>query len=407
MASEIDADTAAYGPRLADFACKPGQSRGRLFPEQPSSSRTEFQRDRDRVIHSAAFRRLKHKTQVFVYHVGDYYRTRLTHSIEVSQIARSISRQLGLNEDLAEALALAHDLGHTPFGHSGEDALDEAMADFGGFDHNAQTLKILTALEHRYADFDGLNMSWETLEGVVKHNGPLTGPNARPETGEVPVVITDFDRLMALDLDGFASAEAQVASLSDDIAYNNHDIDDGLRAELFSIDDLAGVPLVGPVFDEVAARWPGLERGRLIHESVRRLINAMVTDLISESSTRIKTAAPDSADAIRALPNPVIAFSRGMAENDRALKAFLFARMYRHEKVKRMTEMGSKVVRELFSLFISDPGQLPAEWQEGTDGAKGAETARVVGDYIAGMTDRYALRAYERLIGGIEVRDLI
>ncbi len=407
MAAALEDNSTPYGPKLAVFACNPGQSRGRLFPEEPSSSRTEFQRDRDRVIHSAAFRRLKHKTQVFVYHVGDYYRTRLTHSLEVSQIARSISRQLGLNEDLAEALALAHDLGHTPFGHSGEDALDEVMTDFGGFDHNAQTLKILTSLEHRYAEFDGLNMSWETLEGVVKHNGPLTGPHAGQEAGEVPVVITDFDQLMALDLSGFASAEAQVASLSDDIAYNNHDIDDGLRAELFSVDDLAGVPLVGPVFEHVATRWPGLERGRLIHESVRRLINAMVTDLISESSTLLKAAAPASADAIRALPHPVIAFSQGMAENDRALKAFLFTRMYRHEKVNRMMETGSKVVRELFGLFISDPGLLPSEWQQGTDGPKGAETARVVGDYIAGMTDRYALRAYERLIGGIEVHDLI
>ncbi len=218
MASELEENSIPYGPKLAVFACQAGESRGRLFPEQKSSSRTEFQRDRDRVIHSAAFRRLKHKTQVFVYHVGDYYRTRLTHSIEVSQIARSISRQMGLNEDLTEALALAHDLGHTPFGHCGEDALDEAMADYGGFDHNAQTLKILTSLEHRYADFDGLNMSWETLEGVVKHNGPLVGPNAGPKAGEVPVVIADFDKLMALDIDGFASAEAQVASLSDDIA---------------------------------------------------------------------------------------------------------------------------------------------------------------------------------------------
>ncbi|MCZ6638169.1 MAG: deoxyguanosinetriphosphate triphosphohydrolase [Alphaproteobacteria bacterium] len=407
MASELEENSIPYGPKLAVFACQAGESRGRLFPEQESSSRTVFQRDRDRVIHSAAFRRLKHKTQVFVYHVGDYYRTRLTHSIEVSQIARSISRQMGLNEDLTEALALAHDLGHTPFGHCGEDALDEAMADYGGFDHNAQTLKILTSLEHRYADFDGLNMSWETLEGVVKHNGPLVGPNAGPKAGDVPVVIADFDKLMALDIDGFASAEAQVASLSDDIAYNNHDIDDGLTAELFSVDDLADVPLVGPVFEEVANHWPGLERGRLIHESVRRLINAMVTDLIAESSTRIKAAAPDSADAIRGLSHPVIAFSQGMAENDRALKAFLFARMYRHDKVNRMTEMGSKVVRELFALFISDPGLLPSEWQVATDGPKGTETARVAGDYIAGMTDRYALRAYERLIGGIEVHDLI
>jgi dGTPase len=407
MAPDSDAETAAYGPRLADFACKPGQSRGRLFPEPPSAARTEFQRDRDRVIHSAAFRRLKHKTQVFVYHVGDYYRTRLTHSIEVSQIARSISRQLGLNEDLAEALALGHDLGHTPFGHTGEDALDEAMADFGGFDHNAQTLKILTSLEHRYAEFDGLNLSWETLEGVVKHNGPLIGPKATKGSDKVPEAIINFDGLMPLDLEGFASAEAQVASLSDDIAYNNHDVDDGLRAGLFSIGDLADVPLVGPVFGEVADRWPDLEQGRSIHESVRRLINAMVTDLIAESTSRIVAAAPADADAIRALSHPVIAFSEGMAENDRALKAFLFTSMYRHDKVNRMAEMGSKVVRELFGLFLSQPEKLPAEWQDGTEGPGSLATARIAGDYIAGMTDRYALRVYNEHIGGIEVQDLI
>jgi dGTPase len=403
----MEANPTAYGPILAVYACHPGSSRGRLFAETASSGRTEYQRDRDRVIHSAAFRRLKHKTQVFVYHVGDYYRTRLTHSIEVSQIARSISRSLGLNEDLAEALALAHDLGHTPFGHSGEDALDAAMADFGGFDHNAQTLKILTSLEHRYAPFDGLNLTWETLEGVVKHNGPLTGPNTAKNGGAVAQAIVDFDRLFSLELGSFASAEAQVAALSDDIAYNNHDIDDGLRAGLIGIGDLAGVPLVGPVFDDVAARWPGLDQGRLVHESVRRLINAMVTDLVAESRHRIAAVAPQSADEIRTLDHPVVAFSRGMAENDRALKDFLFARMYRHETVNRMSETGAKVVRELFETFLSDPGLLPEDWQQGSDGAGGAVTAKMAGDYIAGMTDRYALRAYERLIGPIEVHELI
>ena len=407
MPSEPVETTAVYGPRLAEYACKAEQSRGRLYPEQSSLSRTDFQRDRDRIIHSAAFRRLKHKTQVFVYHTGDYYRTRLTHSIEVSQIARTISRQLGLNEDLAETLALAHDLGHTPFGHSGEDALDEAMAEFGGFDHNAQTLKIITSLERRYAAFDGLNMTWETLEGVVKHNGPLSGPHAAERKREIPEAIVDFDRLMPLELEGFAGAEAQVASLADDIAYNNHDIDDGLRAGLFTISDLAGVPLVGPVFEEVAGLWPDIDERRLIHESVRRVINAMVTDLIAESQGRIAAAAPQSADTIRALSHPVIAFSRGMAENDRALKAFLFTRMYRHDEVKRMVEMGSKVVCELFELLLGKPDLLPREWQADTDGPGSAATARVVGDYIAGMTDRYALREYEKLIGGIEVHDLI
>ncbi|TDI65349.1 MAG: deoxyguanosinetriphosphate triphosphohydrolase [Alphaproteobacteria bacterium] len=402
----MEANPTAYGQILASYACQPGHGRGRQFRETPSTNRTEYQRDRDRVIHSAAFRRLKHKTQVFVYHVGDYYRTRLTHSIEVSQIARSISRTLGLNEDLAEALALAHDLGHTPFGHSGEDALDAAMADFGGFDHNAQTLVILTRLERRYAQFDGLNLTWETLEGVVKHNGPLTGPNAAKDGGPIAQAVVDFDRLFPLELSSFAGGEAQVAALSDDIAYNNHDIDDGLRAGLISIADLAGVPLVGPVFEDVAARWPDLEQGRLVHESVRRLINAMVTDLIEESRRRIAAAAPESADDIRALDHPVVAFSRAMAKNDRALKDFLFARMYRHDTVNRMSETGSKVVRELFELFLSEPGLLPEDWQRAGDRPGGPVTARMVGDYIAGMTDRYALRAYERLIGPVEVHEL-
>jgi len=406
MAPTMEVNPEAYGPILAEYACKPGHSRGRLYQETDSSARTEYQRDRDRVIHSAAFRRLKHKTQVFVYHVGDYYRTRLTHSIEVSQIARSISRSLGLNEDLAEALALAHDLGHTPFGHSGEDALDAAMADFGGFDHNAQTLKILTSLERRYPQFDGLNLTWETLEGVVKHNGPLLGPNTVKSSGAVTQAIIDFDQLFSLELSSFASAEAQVAALSDDIAYNNHDIDDGLRAGLISIADFSGVPLVGPVFEEVGAQWPGLAQSRLVHESVRRLINAMVTDLIEESRHRIAEEAPRSVDEIRALDHPVVAFSHGMEENDRALKKFLFVRMYRHDTVNQMSETGAKVVQALFELFLSDPGQLPEDWQRDVDGAGGAATAKIAGDYIAGMTDRYALQAYERLIGPIEINKI-
>ncbi len=407
MAPSHDIQQAPFGPRLAPYAVQPGESRGRLHDEPPSRSRTDYQRDRDRIIHSAAFRRLKHKTQVFIYHVGDYYRTRLSHSIEVSQIARSISRALGLNEDLAEALALAHDLGHTPFGHAGEDALDAAMAAHGGFDHNAQTLKILTQLEQRYADFDGLNLTWETLEGVVKHNGPLAGANAAPRKSAIPQAITDFDRIFPLGLSTYPGAEAQVAALADDIAYNNHDIDDGLRAGLLEIEDLAGVPLVGPVFDEVAALYPGLARGRLIHESVRRMINAMVTDLIAESRVRLAAARPEAADEIRALDHPVIAFSRGMAENDRALKAFLFTHMYRHETVNRMSEIGAKVVRELYELFLAEPGHLPADWREEIGAPGGAATAVTAGDYIAGMTDRYAIRTYERLIGPIEVPDVI
>jgi dGTPase len=394
--------TESKAPGLAAYACAPGRGRGRRYREAESASRSEYQRDRDRVIHSAAFRRLQHKTQVFVYHEGDHYRTRLTHSIEVSQIARSIARSLGLNEDLAEALALAHDLGHTPFGHAGEDALDHAMSAYGGFDHNAQTLRILTLLESRYAAFDGLNLTWETLEGIVKHNGPLI-----PAHGGASEVISEYvlayDAEFPLDLSTFAGAEAQAASLADDIAYNNHDIDDGLRAGLFAIEDLAEVPLVGPVFTEVARMMPGLERGRLIHESVRRLINAMVTDLVTESRRRIGASGAQTPDDIRRQPDPVIAFSGAMAENDRALKRFLFTRMYRHERVNAMTAIGSRVITDLFNLFLTDPGKLPDEWRAAALDTDKTATARVICDYIAGMTDRYALNEYRGLIGPIEM----
>jgi dGTPase len=350
--------------------------------------RSAFQRDRDRIIHSAAFRRLKYKTQVFVYHEGDYYRTRLTHSLEVAQIARTVARALGLDEDLAEALALAHDLGHTPFGHSGEEALDAAMRDFGGFDHNDQTLRILTHLEHRYAEFDGLNLAWETLEGVVKHNGPVKNP---------PPWIKEYNAKHDLELGTFAGAEAQVAALADDIAYNNHDIDDGLRAGLFDLDDLKPLPLVGPVIAGLLARYPGLERGRLVHETVRALIGAMVEDLLAETGRRLAAAAPRSAEDIRRLGQPVVAFSTAMRENDRALKKFLFDRMYRHEKVNRMTAHARVVVRQLFDLFLGDPGRLPGEWRQQTKGPGDPVTARVVADYVAGMTDRYALDEHKRL----------
>jgi len=375
----------------ADFACRPGESRGRDFAEPESPTRSCFQRDRDRIVHAAAFRRLKYKTQVFVYHEGDYYRTRLTHSIEVAQIARSISRTLGLNEDLAEAMALAHDFGHTCFGHAGEDALNHAMAPYGGFDHNEQTFRILTLLERRYADFDGLNLTWETLEGIVKHNGPLTGPNAR-EGETVPATVAAYCHDQRdLELDTFASAEAQVAALSDDIAYNNHDIDDGLRARLFTLDDLRDLPLVGPVLAEVEARYPGLEEPRRIHEMIRRLIDLMVTDLLSETRRRLEEAQPGSAAAVRALSAPLVAFSDEMRQNDRALRSFLFARMYRHYKVNRMTSKARRVVHELFEHYLARPDCLPDEWQEQARDLDEAARARLVADYIAGMTDRYAL----------------
>jgi dGTPase len=382
------------------YACRAAESRGRLFAEPPSPTRSEFQRDRDRIIHSTAFRRLKYKTQVFVFHEGDHYRTRLTHSIEVAQIARSIGRALGLNEDLAEAVALAHDLGHPPFGHSGEEALAAGMAEFGAFDHNEQTFRVLTQLERRYAEFDGLNLTWECLEGIAKHNGPLTGPAAgvKARARPVPPTIATYSaRHQDLDLAGWPSAEAQVAAVADDIAYNNHDIDDGLRAGLFGIADLAPLPLVGPVFAAVEQRYPGLEPARLIHEAVRRLIDLMVTDVIDESRRRFELARPAGADQVRAAGRALVGFSPAMRENDRALKQFLFNRMYRHYKVNRMTGKARRVVTELFELYLSQPDRLPTEWQAMTEGAGTAVTARLVADYIAGMTDRFALDEHRRL----------
>jgi dGTPase len=372
----------------ASYASRPEESRGRLHPEPEHEMRSPFQRDRDRIIHSTAFRRLKHKTQVFVYHEGDHYRTRLTHSLEVAQIARSISRVLGLDEDLAEALALAHDLGHTPFGHAGEEALNAEMAEYGGFSHNAQTLRILTRLEHGYAEFDGLNLTWETLEGTVKHNGPLAAPFGPS--------IAAYNARHDLQLDTYAGPEAQVASLADDIAYNNHDIDDGLRASLFSSADLTDVPLVGPVFHEVATRYPGIEEPRLIHESIRRMIDRMVRDMVAETRSRLLDSGVKSADDVRRLGRPVAAFSDAMRDNDRALKRFLHERMYRHFRVNRMSHKARRVVRELFQLFIAEPECLPSEWRAAACGEPAAR-ARTIADYLAGMTDRFALDEHRRL----------
>lgn len=379
----------------AVFAADPSASRGRLHNEPESRTRSPFQRDRDRIIHSGAFRRLKHKTQVFVYHEGDYFRTRLTHSLEVAQIARSISRFLGLDEDLAEALALAHDLGHTPFGHAGEDALSAAMADFGGFDHNAQTLRIVTRLEQRYADFDGLNLTWETLEGVVKHNGPVIG-QGEPIDG-LPRAFREYEGLRDLDLHTYASAEAQVAALSDDIAYNNHDIDDGLRAGLFTPDDLMALPLVGDMFREVHDAYPGLAHRRLRHEAIRRLISHMVEDVIAETGRRIGRLKPGSADDVRNAGEPLVDFSDEMREHDKALKSFLYQRMYRHYRVNRMMSKAKRVMRELFELLVAEPELLPDEWQASTDGPRGQKTAETVCDFVAGMTDRFAIEEHRRL----------
>ena len=378
----------------APYACDPARSRGRVHPEPESPTRSVFQRDRDRVIHSGAFRRLKHKTQVFVYHEGDYYRTRLTHSLEVAQIARSLARTLLLDEDLAEALALAHDLGHTPFGHAGEDALDEVMAPHGGFDHNGQTLRIITSLEARYAEFDGLNLTWETLEGIAKHNGPLF---TKGSAGALPWALAEYTFQHDLDLHTWPGVEAQVAAMSDDIAYHSHDVDDGLRAGLFEVSDLADVPILGPILRDVRSRYPDLEASRLIHEIGRRLINVMVNDLLAETTRRLQDAAPTSPDDVRQFGGPLVGFSPDIERDNRALKEFLFERMYRHYRVNRMTSKARRVVSDLFTLYVDEPECLPAEWRVGAEQADKTLRARHVADYIAGMTDRFALDEHRRL----------
>jgi dGTPase len=383
------------------YACDPERSRGRLHAEPVSKSRSAFRRDCDRIIHSTAFRRLKHKTQVFVFDEGDHYRTRLTHTLEVTQVARSLARRLHLDEDLAEALALAHDLGHPPFGHAGERALDACLSAVGGFDHNAQTLRIVTALERRYPNFDGLNLTWETLEGMVKHNGPLTDRNGAPlgpyRAQGVPETILDYMRLQDLQLWSFAGAEAQLAAVADDIAYDAHDIDDGLRAELFQLDDIAAVPLPGKIIGEIRAAFPGLDNGRLVHELVRQLIGLLIDDVVAETGRRIAALGPNSADDVRRAAQPVAAFSSAVAEADGAIKAFLKKSMYRHTRVMHMMNQAADVVRDLFARYTGHPADLPAEWKEGLDGLDEAARVRRVADFIAGMTDRYALAEHARL----------
>jgi dGTPase len=371
----------------APYATKPADSRGRLYPEPESATRTCYSRDRDRIIHSAAFRRLKHKTQVFVQHEGDYYRTRLTHSLEVAQIARSLARVLALDEDLAEALALAHDLGHTPFGHAGEEALSAATKAFGGFDHNAHALRLVTKLEHRYADFDGLNLTWETLEGLVKHNGPLIGA--------LPAPIAGFDARWKLDLQSWPGLEAQIAAVADDIAYVNHDIDDGLRAGLFTIDDLASAPLAGVQVHAVRERRGELELGRFIGELVRVLMGILLDDLTAETRRRLVIAKPASAKDVRAQAHALAAFSDGMLKELVALKEFLFVRMYRHPRVMAPMNRAKALVLELFTALSGDPALLPADWAARCGNE--AATASAVRDYIAGMTDSFALLEYRRI----------
>jgi dGTPase len=384
----------------APYACDPSESRGRLHPEAVSPTRSEFQRDRDRIIHSSAFRRLKHKTQVFVYHEGDHYRTRLTHTIEVSQIARALARSLGLDEDLAEALALSHDLGHTPFGHTGEDALDACMQGFGGFDHNAQTLRIVTRLERRYAAYDGMNLTWETLEGLVKHNGPLFDREGRPtlkyaERG-VPLAILEYNAQQDLGLDTHASAEAQAAAIADDIAYDAHDLDDGLRAGLFTIADLRAVPFLDSILGEVDGLYPGLETSRRIHELTRRVITRFVEDVVTEGQRRLQALSPRNADEVRRTGDHVVCFSRDIREADASIKRFLYPHMYRHPDVMRVRRQADEIVRDLFERFMAEPAAMPEEWRSGLP-ADENRLARRVADYIAGMTDRYAVLEHQRL----------
>jgi dGTPase len=405
---------AVRGP-LAAYASDAARSRGRLYPEPPSPTRSDFQRDRDRIIHCTAFRRLAHKTQVFVPLDGDHFRTRLTHTIEVGQIARALARALRVDEDLAEAVALAHDLGHTPFGHAGEGALEACMAPYGGFDHNAQALRVVTLLERRYARYDGLDLTWETLEGIVKHNGPLlkredAGAHrfiSHPEEQRAGAAkgrplsryIAQFDAIFPLNLSSFASVEAQAAAQADDIAYIGHDIDDGLRAELFSLEDIARTPFIAGVLAHIRDEHPRLERHRVINELVRRVITAFVEDAIGESQRRIARVAPKSADEARQAGETLVGLSPPMVDAERDVKAFLFANMYRHEKITGVWERARDAISRLFPAFFENPGLMPEEWAAQAVALAGADRAVVVADYIAGMTDRYALNEVKRVFG--------
>ncbi len=387
--------TSPSGP--SPYAETAARSRGRKHPEPASRTRTPFARDRDRIIHASAFRRLKEKTQVFVAHEGDHFRTRLTHSLEVAQIARSIARALGLDDDLAETVALAHDLGHPPFAHAGEDELSARMAPFGGFDHNVQTFRVVTRLERRYPDFEGLNLTWETLEGVVKHNGPVADRLDEPAWRAIADYGADFD----LRLDSWPSAEAQVAALSDDIAYNNHDVDDGLQAELFTLADLADVALIGPILAAVRTDHPRLDDRLLRLEAVRRMIGEMVDDVLTETARRAIELRVTSPEQVRALGRPLVGFSESMHGRLTELRVFLHARMYRHFRVNRTRSQARRILAELFGLFMAEPDVLPEEWRGRADlkSAQDGESgrARVVCDYIAGMTDRYAIEEHRKL----------
>jgi dGTPase len=377
----------------APYAEDPAKSRGRRFPEDESRTRTPFARDRDRIIHTSAFRRLKEKTQVFVAHEGDNFRTRLTHSLEVAQVARSLATALGLDSDLAETIALGHDIGHPPFGHAGEDELQAKMAPYGGFDHNVQTFRVVTELERRYPDFDGLNLTWETLEGIIKHNGPVTEKLGKPSWK----AISKYDGEYKLGLNTWASAEAQVAALADDIAYNNHDVDDGVEAGLFTLDELMDVPLIGPILAAVRSERPDLDLRLTRLEAVRRMIGAMVDDVMGETLKRAAATGVQSADEVRALDHALVAFSPDMAEDLARLRQFLHARMYRHWRVNRTRSQARRILAEMFSLFLAEPDVLPSEWFARSQNRDEAGRARVVCDYIAGMTDRFAIEEHRKL----------
>lgn len=377
----------------AVYASDPNHARGRRVREEESTFRSCFQRDRDRIIHASAFRRLKHKTQVFIEHEGDYYRTRLTHSIEVAQVARTIAGALGLNGELTEAVALAHDLGHTPFGHTGEDALSVLMAPYGGFDHNAQAVRIVTHLERHYADFDGLNLTWETLEGIAKHNGPVVGP--------VPWALKAYNDQHDLELYTYASAEAQVAAIADDVAYNHHDLHDGLRAELFSTDELAALPILNACFEEVDGTYPGLNYYRRRHEALRRFFGILVEDVIDFAQERLRELEPQSVDDVRGAGRTIIRFSDDVFSDLKVIRSFLFDRMYRAPSVVKMRAQVTQVVEELFPYFMAHPDQLPKQWRKDVQEVSDEiDLARIVSDYISGMTDRFALQEHERLISG-------
>jgi len=388
------------GRERVPYASDPGLSRGRAHPEPPSASRNAFRRDCDRIIHASAFRRLQYKTQVFVFHEGDHYRTRLTHTLEVMQIARALARALGLDEDLAEALALAHDLGHPPFGHAGERQLDACLRSYGGFDHNAQALRVVTLIERRYPEFDGLNLTWETLEGIVKHNGPLTGADGRPldRYGEhgIPSAIALYAEANGVSLATYPGPEAQIAAIADDIAYDAHDLDDGLRAGLFGLEDLAVVVALADILRDVDLRYPRLDAARRVHELIRRLIAGMIDDVIAESARRFAAAAPRSVDDVRRAGAPMIAFSGPLAEVDRAIKHFLLPRMYRHVRILRIMEAAQRVVADLFGHYFTHPEKMPADWAQGLDCLDERGRARRIADFIAGMTDRYALIEHAR-----------